>query len=112
MTDDSDVFGAIAHPVRRGILDTLRTKDRTVTDLAEPYGMSRPAVSQHLKVLLDAGLVARRKVGRENYYTLRPARLNEAYRWLAEYEQFWTDKLNRLEDYLRQEDEENPTDAT
>src|SRR5438128_365407 len=107
---DADVFTAIAHPVRRQILDLLTERDMTVTHLAEPFQMSRPAISQHLRILLDTGLVEMREVGRSNYYHLLPARLQEIQRWLAHYEPFWKGKLEALGDYLRREDEQ-PDDA-
>src|SRR5215470_1118334 len=90
---DTDVFTAIAHPVRRQILDLLTEHDMTVTHLAEPFQMSRPAISQHLRILLDAGLVEMREEGRSNYYRLMPDRLREVQRWLAHYERFWRGKL-------------------
>lgn len=75
--DEADVFGAIAHPVRRRLLDLLIEGDRPVNSLAEPFAMSRPAISQHLRVLREAGLVAERREGRERYYRLQPERLGD-----------------------------------
>ena len=106
----ADVFTAIAHPIRRGILDALVKGEMTVTHIAtvaQPFKVTRPAISQHLAVLLESGLVSMETRGRENYYRLRPENLNELFQWLNHYEQFWPEKLNALETYLdRLADEE------
>ncbi|NJM07774.1 winged helix-turn-helix transcriptional regulator [Candidatus Gracilibacteria bacterium] len=95
-----DVFNAIAHPVRRQILDALRTEDQPVHVLAAPFAMSRPAISQHLKLLRDAGLVSEMRLGRERRYRLEPTRLRDVADWLAQYEQFWAERLRNLGAYL------------
>lgn len=100
---ETPVYAAIAHPARRRLLDLLAEGDRPVKALAAPFAMSRPAVSQHLKVLLDAGLVAERRAGRERLYRLRPERLREVHLWLGRYERFWRDHLERLGRYLEEE---------
>jgi DNA-binding transcriptional ArsR family regulator len=94
----ADVFHAIADPTRRRLLDRLAAGEHSVHRLAEPFAqrMSRPAVSQHLRVLSAAGLVTERKVGRERLYQLRPARLAEVAAWLQHYQRFWTQKLDAL----------------
>ncbi len=98
---NADVFTAVAHPRRRQILDYLTTGDATVKYLHEQLKeVSRPAISQHLAILLDAGLVTRRQAGRENYYHLEPEGLREIERWLRQYERFWDQKLDSLGDYL------------
>lgn len=97
-----DVFTAIAHPVRRQLLDLLADGERPVKALAEPFHMTRPAISQHLRILLDVGLVSEHRVGRENHYRLEPDRLAEVQLWLRRYERFWTRKLDALSDYLEQ----------
>ncbi len=96
----ADVFVAIAHPKRRQILDYLSANDASVKTLTEQFDVTRPAISQHLAVLLEAGLVTRRSVGRENFYHLEPERLLEVERWLRHYEQFWSRKLDGLARYL------------
>ena len=106
---ETDVFTAIAHPVRRQILNSLVRNTLTVTDLAEPFKISRSAISQHLSVLLDSGLVAVEKRGREHFYRLRPENLNEVYRWIKQFEHFWLGRLDALEAYL---DEEYPPDES
>jgi DNA-binding transcriptional ArsR family regulator len=96
----SDKFAALADPTRRAILARLALGETSVTELAEPFEMSLPAVSKHLKVLERAGLIAR---GREAQW--RPCRievraLKEVDEWLEEYRRLWEDRLDRLEVYL------------
>lgn len=95
-----DVFLAIAHPVRRQILDRLAAGEESVSQLAEPFGMSRPAVSQHLRVLRDAGLVTEQRHGRERHYRLQPERLDEVRAWMRTYDRFWHTHLASLGAYL------------
>lgn len=102
----ADVFAAIAHPLRRQILDLLAEQERPVNELASHFGVSRPAISQHLRVLLGAGLVAERRSGRERRYRLAPERLAAAYDWLAHYEHFWRQRLRNLGAYLATEDDQ------
>jgi DNA-binding transcriptional ArsR family regulator len=90
LTAPTDVFTAIAHPARRQILDALCTGEQPVHALAAPFSMSRPAVSQHLKLLRQAGLVSEVRHGRERRYALQPERLRDVSSWLAHYEPFWT----------------------
>lgn len=101
------VFAAIAHPVRRALLDHLVAGELPVNTLAAPFveTMSRPAVSQHLRVLREAGLVDERQAGRERLYRLRAERLREVREWLRKYERFWQERLAALGEYLEQEDE-------
>lgn len=94
------VFRAIADPTRRAILEMLRGEERSVTEIAEPFDMSQPAISQHLRVLTEAGLVTARRDSRQRIYRLNPAPLRVAYDWLGQYEQFWGEKLNALGAYL------------
>ncbi len=97
---DTDVFTAIAHPVRRQILDLLASGAVNVNDLAAPFDISRSAISQHLKILLDSELVIRERRGREQVYRLRPDNLNQVAEWLKKYEAFWTERLDALGAYL------------
>ena len=103
----ADVFTAIAHPVRRQILDRLTVGSVTVTELAEPFDISRPAISQHLSILLQSGLVGKEKRGRENFYSLNPDSLQEVQAWLLKYRAFWNEKLDALEAFLDRMDDEN-----
>lgn len=98
-----DVFTAIAHPVRRRLLDLLAEGEQPVNRLATRFEMSRPAVSQHLRVLLDAGLVGERRDGRERRYRLHPAALLQVRDWLASYDRFWQERLAALGDHLDRE---------
>ncbi len=99
---DADVFTAIAHPVRRQILDMLAVGEQPVKRIAASFSVSRPAISQHLRILLDTGLVTEQRMGREHYYSLHAERLREVERWLRHYERFWPQKLNALGAYLRE----------
>ncbi len=98
----ADVFTAIADPTRRAILDRLSQGEQPVKQLAEPYSMSLPAISQHLKVLSAVGLVTQRKVGRERLYRLNPEPLKQVSNWVSHYEKFWQEKLDILGEYLEE----------
>lgn len=97
---EPDVFGAISHPARRRMLDLLAEADRSVNAIAGHFRMSRPAVSQHLRVLLQAGLVSEKRYGRERRYRFVPDRLGPVREWIAHYERFWDDRLQRLQKQL------------
>jgi DNA-binding transcriptional ArsR family regulator len=96
----TDVFTAISHRARRQMLDLLTEADRPVSDIASHFEMSRPAVSQHLRILLDAGLLTEQRHGRERRYRLVPERLTPVRNWIARYECFWDDRLLRLQKHL------------
>src|SRR5438445_12589213 len=93
---EPDVFGAIRHPARRRMLDLLVEADRSVNTIAGQFQMSRPAVSQHLCILLDAGLVTAQRHGRKRHSRLVPVRLALVRDGLAHSERFWEDDLKRL----------------
>jgi DNA-binding transcriptional ArsR family regulator len=95
-----DVFAAISHRARRQMLDLLTGAERSVSDIAAHFEMSRPAVSQHLRILLNAGLVTEQRHGRERRYHLVPAGLGPVREWIAHYERFWDDRLQRLQKHL------------
>jgi len=99
---DADVFTAIAHPVRRQLLDRLSQADQSVAELARPFAISRPAISQHLRILLVAGLVTERRHGRERRYQLQAERLREVQHWLQTYQRFWSTRLAALGNYLEE----------
>jgi DNA-binding transcriptional ArsR family regulator len=104
-------FAALADPTRRAILARLASGDLSVTELAEPFEMSLPAVSKHLKVLQRAGLVMR---GREAQW--RPCRLDarplkDAADWVEHYRRFWTESFDRLDDYLHKLKSKEKADA-
>lgn len=90
---DADIFTAIAHPVRRAILDRLTEGEKPVAQLALRFGMTRPAISQHLRILREVGLVSEERHGRQRHYRLRPERLYEVKVWMQKYDRFWQRKL-------------------
>ncbi|MEH2180654.1 ArsR/SmtB family transcription factor [Nostoc sp.] len=98
----ADVFVAIADPTRRALLDLLRNGEQPVKELAQPFAMSLPAISQHLQILCEAGLVQMRKAGRQRFYRLNPEPLKQISEWIADYEQFWQEKLDALGNYLEE----------
>lgn len=101
------VFAALANPTRRELLRRLLDDGRQpVNELALHFGMSRPSVSEHLKVLRDAGLVTDHKIGRQRYYQLEAAPLIEVREWLAPYERFWRERLVNLHRLLDEECDE------
>jgi DNA-binding transcriptional ArsR family regulator len=109
----STTFAALADPTRRAILARLTTGEATVTELAEPFAMSLPAVSKHLKVLERAGLIARGREAQWRPCRLDPAPLRDANEWLETYRQFWEESFDRLDEHLRKlrgEQEEQTND--
>jgi DNA-binding transcriptional ArsR family regulator len=98
----SAVFGALADPTRRAILARLAAGESSVTKLAEPFAMSLPAVSKHLKMLERAGLISRGRQAQWRPCRLAPEALREATEWLDAYRQFWDESLDRLAEHLRE----------
>ncbi len=98
----SDVFNAIAEADRREILDALITGEKAVGTIVNELSMSQPQVSKHLRVLSEVGLVRCRAEGRRRLYRLEPARLRPLHEWLARYEQAWHDRMDRMDDYLKE----------
>ena len=96
----SAAFGALADPTRRAIVERLSDGETAVGDLAEPFAISAPAISRHLKVLEEAGLVARRTDRQRRIIRLQPDRLREISGWVDRYRRFWEGKLDALADYL------------
>jgi DNA-binding transcriptional ArsR family regulator len=99
------VFAALANPTRRAILERLAAGEATVSELAAPFAVSLPAVTNHLSVLHHAGLLVDRKVGRSRVCDLRAAPLGEAHRWLVRYRAFWDERFDGLVEYLTRADE-------
>lgn len=97
----SATFAALADPTRRAILARLANGEAAVTELAEPFAMSLPAVSKHLKVLERAGLIARGREAQWRPCRIRPGALKEVDDWLGHYRRFWDESLDRLDVYLR-----------
>jgi DNA-binding transcriptional ArsR family regulator len=102
-TAAESVFVAISDPTRRAILDRLTHGPTRVTDVAAPFDMSLNAVSKHVKVLERAGLVRRARQGREHVLTLEAAPLREVARYCSQFERYWNERLDRLENFFRQE---------
>lgn len=101
MADRIDtIFSALADSSRRQILTMLTDKEIHVNGIAKKFKFSRPAVSKHLKILEQSRLVKARKEGRERFYKLNPAPLNEIYKWLERYNKFWDEKLNALKNFV------------
>lgn len=100
-TPGRDVFHAIADPTRRSLLAMVADGERPVNALAQSFQMTRPAISQHLRVLREAGLVTERKVGRERRYRLRAEPLREVRDWIRQYESFWQARFDALGEYLK-----------
>ncbi len=104
-----DVFQAIADPTRRSILGLLALQSLTLNAVAENYNISRPAISKHIKVLTECGLVEIKQEGRERYCTAKLDKLSEVNAWITQYKQFWEGKLDALEQYLDKIQKENKT---
>jgi len=104
-------FHALADPTRRGMLANLALGEKSIGELAAPFEMSFAGASKHVKVLVDAGLVSRRKVGRTHLCTLEGEPLGDADRWLRQWERFWTIRLDQLEALIkRDKQKEIPND--
>ena len=97
-----DVFNAIGEAHRRDILDTLIEGEKAVGAIVSDLSLSQPQVSKHLRVLTEVGLVSCRAEGRRRLYSLEPARLQPFHDWLAGYEQALNDRLDRMDDYLKE----------
>lgn len=95
-----DVFQAIADPTRRDIIGLLAQKSLNVNDISNQFQISRPAVSKHLKILEECGLVIIQQQGRERICEAQPEKLREVSDWVEQYRQFWNEKLDSLERYL------------
>ena len=99
-----DVFQAIADPTRRAILDLLAAQPRplTLNGVAEHFEISRPAISKHVKILAECGLVVIRQQGRERYCEVQVEKLNEVTNWIEQYRAAWEQRLDRLGEYLNE----------
>ena len=98
----SDVFNAIGDVHRREILDALIAGEKTVGAIVNDLSMSQPQVSKHLRVLSEVGLVRCRAEGRRRLYRLEPERLRPLHEWVVKYEQAWNDRMDRMDDYLQE----------
>ena len=112
--DDAELdraFAALADPTRRAILARLARGDAGVLELAEPFDMSQPAVSKHLAVLENAGLVSRRREGRTRPVHLEPQRLRSLSEWVGSYQEYWERSFERLDDVLEDLQKPAPSDG-
>ena len=95
-----DVFQAIADPNRRAIVDLLVHQRLTLNGVAEKFDISRPAISRHIKILIECGLVDIKQQGRERYCEVQLEKLSEVSDWVEQYRKFWEEKLEALDNYL------------
>lgn len=98
----SDPFNAIAEPVRRQILALLAERERPVNEIAEQLGIRQPQASKHLRVLKEVGLVSARSVGQQRLYRINAAGLKTVHDWVVPFRRLWEERLDRLDDYLRE----------
>ncbi len=96
------IFSALSDATRRGILAELATGERTVKELCEPFDMSQPAISKHLRVLDRAGLIRREKRGRENFVSAQAEAADHAAAWIQHYSRFWRHHFDQVADHLAQ----------
>ena len=108
MHDITSVLGAISHPSRRAIIAQLAKGPARVTEIAAPFDMSLNAVSKHLKVLEQAGLVHREKQGRDHLLEFRGEPLRQVAGWVQEYERFWSEHLDRLQGFFIEKRKRRP----
>jgi DNA-binding transcriptional ArsR family regulator len=105
-------FAACSHPIRRGILERLTGGEMTVGEATRDFGVSKPAISKHLKVLEEAGTIVRVIDGRTHRLRLRQRPLDDAYAWMTRQRELWERKLDTVEEYLREQRErQQPHDA-
>jgi DNA-binding transcriptional ArsR family regulator len=97
----TDVLTAISHPTRRAIIGKLAAGPARFTDIAEPFDTALNAVTKHLKLLERAGLIQRKKQGREVYISFRAEPLRQVAGWVHEYEQFWNERLDQFEQHFQ-----------
>lgn len=97
-----DVFQAIADPTRREIINLLAHQSLNLNSVAEKFDISRPAISKHIKILTECGLVTIKQQGRERYCEASLENLNQVSNWVEQYREFWADKLDSLEEYLNE----------
>jgi DNA-binding transcriptional ArsR family regulator len=102
-TRNKNVFGAVADPTRRAILDVLRRGELPAGELARQFRVSRPAVSRHVRILKDAGLIRETRASQSRRYSLNAEPLAEVDRWLANYRLFWSARLHDLKQYVERE---------
>lgn len=99
----NDPFKALSHPIRRGIVERLSAGPATVGEVTRDFGVSKPAISKHLKVLEEAGVVSRAVEGRTHRLSLRPAPLDEAAEWMERQRALWGRLFDVVDDYLKED---------
>jgi len=97
-----DVFQAIADPVRRDIIQLLSQKTLSINEIAHQFDVSRPAISKHLKILNECGIIDIQQQGRERYCLIQPKSLIPAFLWVEQYQSLWEEKIDSFEAYLKQ----------
>ena len=107
---NKSVFGAVADPTRRAILDLLRAGELPAGELARQFRVSRPAVSRHIRILKDAGLVRESRAAQSRRYSLSPEPLAELDQWLAGYRVFWAARLHDLKRYVEEQERAKETE--
>jgi len=103
----NEVFSALAHPMRRAIIEQVSAKECTVNELAEHHQVSRPAISQHLHILIDAGLIEQTRKGRIRMCTLNVKPLSTAFNWLVRYRIFWENLLDDIQEKVEVDSNNN-----
>ncbi|WP_340199480.1 metalloregulator ArsR/SmtB family transcription factor [Ascidiimonas sp. W6] len=97
-----DVFQAIADPIRREIIQLLATETLSVNEVAEKFDISRPAISKHLKILNECGIIHFNQIGRERLCLIQPQELIPAFLWIRQYHKLWEDRIDSFENYVNQ----------
>jgi len=95
-----DVFQAIADPIRRDIIELIAEEPLSVNDIAQKFEISRPAISKHLKILNECGVIDFDKKGRERFCVIQPRNILPAFLWIEQYQKLWEDKIDSFENYL------------
>jgi len=98
-----DVFQAIADPTRRKIIGMIAHQSLNLNAVADNFNISRPAISRHIKILTECGLITIKQQGRERYCEAKLQKLNEVEKWIEQYRVYWTSKLNALENFLEKD---------
>lgn len=102
-----DVFQAIADPIRREIIELLSEQPLAVNAIADQFEISRPAVSKHLKILNECGLIQIQQQGRERFCQIQPANLIPAFLWIDQYRNLWEDRIDSFEEYIKEQQAKN-----